>query len=57
MAGPAAVTLAAAGEMYRRLGLTKPTAAVLDSRANLLFLLAARSGDLAVVAVSLLALT
>ncbi|MFT9474222.1 hypothetical protein ACWGK6_15835 [Streptomyces violaceusniger] len=57
MAGPAAVTLAAAGEMYRRLGSTKPTAGVLDSLANPLSLLAARSGDLAAVAVSLLALT
>ncbi|MDJ0385604.1 EamA family transporter [Streptomyces sp. G-G2] len=52
-----AVTLAAAGLMYRRLGSEKPayamsaTAGVLDSVANLLFLLAARSGDLAVVAV------
>ncbi|MFS0697427.1 EamA family transporter [Streptomyces nitrosporeus] len=52
-----AVTLAAAGLMYRRLGPERPayalsaTAGVLDSVANLLFLLAARSGDLAVVAV------
>ncbi|KUL46091.1 hypothetical protein ADL22_11335 [Streptomyces sp. NRRL F-4489] len=52
-----AVTLAAAGLLYRRLGTEKPayalsaTAGVLDSMANLLFLLAARSGDLAVVAV------
>ncbi|WP_326841062.1 EamA family transporter [Streptomyces sp. NBC_01558] len=52
-----AVTLAAAGVMFRRLGPDKPayaiaaTAGVLDSVANLLFLLAARSGDLAVVAV------
>ncbi|WP_225828393.1 DMT family transporter [Streptomyces naphthomycinicus] len=52
-----AVTLVAAGLMYRRLGPEKPayavsaTAGVLDSVANLLFLLAARSGDLAVVAV------
>lgn len=52
-----AVTLAAAGLMYRRLGSEKPVyamsaaAGVLDSVANLLFLLAARSGDLAVVAV------
>ncbi|SEB81258.1 hypothetical protein SAMN04490357_0456 [Streptomyces misionensis] len=52
-----AVTLAAAGLMFRRLGSEKPayaasaTAGVLDSLANLLFLLAARSGDLAVVAV------
>jgi drug/metabolite transporter (DMT)-like permease len=51
------VTLAAAGVMYRRLGPEKPayaisaTAGVLDSLANLLFLLAARSGDLTVVAV------
>ncbi|MFD9724983.1 EamA family transporter [Streptomyces sp. NPDC059072] len=52
-----AVTLAAAGVMFRRLGPEKPAYAVsaaagaLDSVANLLFLLAARSGDLAVVAV------
>ncbi|WP_326675106.1 EamA family transporter [Streptomyces sp. NBC_01237] len=52
-----AVTLIAAGVLYRRLGSEKPayamsaTAGVLDSVANLLFLLAARSGDLAVVAV------
>ncbi len=52
-----AVTLAAAGMMFRRLGAEKPAygisaaAGVLDSIANLLFLLAARSGDLAVVAV------
>ncbi|MGW0189285.1 EamA family transporter [Streptomyces sp. NPDC003362] len=52
-----AVTLAAAGLMYRRLGAEKPAyamsaaAGVLDSVANLLFLFAARSGDLAVVAV------
>ncbi|MFH8378981.1 EamA family transporter [Streptomyces cyaneofuscatus] len=52
-----AVTLAAAGMMFRRLGAEKPAygisaaAGVLDSVANLLFLLAARSGDLAVVAV------
>ncbi|MEU1436473.1 DMT family transporter [Streptomyces sp. NPDC005786] len=52
-----AVTLAAAGLMYRKLGSEKPayamsaTAGALDSVANLLFLLAARSGDLAVVAV------
>ncbi|MEW1927198.1 EamA family transporter [Streptomyces sp. NPDC088360] len=52
-----AVTLAAAGMMYRRLGPEKPAyamsaaAGVLDSLANLLFLLAARSGDLTVVAV------
>ncbi|MDY0810617.1 EamA family transporter [Kitasatospora purpeofusca] len=52
-----AVTLAAAALMHRRLGSEKPAytmsaaAGVLDSVANLLFLLAARSGDLAVVAV------
>lgn len=52
-----AVTLAAAGLMYRRLGPERPAYAVsataggLDSVANLLFLLASRSGDLAVVAV------
>lgn len=52
-----AVTLAAAGVMHRRLGSERPAyamsaaAGVLDSLANLLFLLAARSGDLAVVAV------
>jgi uncharacterized membrane protein len=52
-----AITLAAAGLMYRKLGSERPayamsaTAGVLDSVANLLFLLAARSGDLAVVAV------
>ncbi|MGW3086969.1 EamA family transporter [Streptomyces sp. NPDC001108] len=52
-----AVTLVAAGAMYRRLGPGRPAyataagAGVLDSVANLLFLLAARSGDLAVVAV------
>ncbi|MFJ5934202.1 EamA family transporter [Streptomyces sp. NPDC093071] len=52
-----AVTLTAAGLMYRRLGPEKPAyavsaaAGVLDSVANLLFLLAARGGDLAVVAV------
>ncbi|MGI5466370.1 EamA family transporter [Streptomyces sp. CA-132043] len=52
-----AVTLAAAGVMYRRLGSERPAyamsaaAGVLDSVANLLFLLASRSGDLAVVAV------
>ncbi|MFF6836506.1 EamA family transporter [Streptomyces sp. NPDC012438] len=52
-----AVILAAAGVMFRRLGPEKPAygisaaAGVLDSVANLLFLLAARSGDLAVVAV------
>jgi len=52
-----AVTLAAAGVMFRRLGTEKPAygisaaAGVLDSVANLLFLLAARTGDLAVVAV------
>ena len=43
--------------MYRKLGSERPaygmsaTAGVLDSVANLLFLLASRSGDLAVVAV------
>ncbi|MCX5528642.1 EamA family transporter [Streptomyces bobili] len=52
-----AVTLAAAGMLYRRLGPERPAyamsaaAGVLDSVANLLFLLAARDGDLAVVAV------
>ncbi|MFF5720698.1 EamA family transporter [Streptomyces buecherae] len=52
-----AVTLAAAGVMFRRLGPERPAYAIsaaagmLDSVANLLFLLAARSGDLAVVAV------
>ncbi|WP_333734140.1 EamA family transporter [Streptomyces sp. IBSBF 3010] len=52
-----AVTLAAAAVMFGRLGPEKPAygisaaAGVLDSVANLLFLLAARSGDLAVVAV------
>ncbi|WP_405461322.1 DMT family transporter [Streptomyces sp. NBC_00101] len=52
-----AVTLTAAGVMYQRLGSEKPAyamsaaAGVLDSVANLLFLLAARGGDLAVVAV------
>jgi drug/metabolite transporter (DMT)-like permease len=52
-----AVTLAAAGLLHRRLGAERPayalsaTAGVLDSVANLLFLLAARSGDLTVVAV------
>ncbi|MFG3514387.1 EamA family transporter [Streptomyces bobili] len=52
-----AVTLAAAGMLYRRLGPERPSyamsaaAGVLDSVANLLFLLAARYGDLAVVAV------
>ncbi|MEU9554283.1 EamA family transporter [Streptomyces fumanus] len=52
-----AVTLAAAGLMYRGLGAERPAyamsaaAGVLDSVANLLFLLAARGGDLAVVAV------
>ncbi|MFD4955628.1 EamA family transporter [Streptomyces sp. NPDC058451] len=52
-----AVTLAAAAVMRRRLGPERPayaisaTAGVLDSLANLLFLLAARSGDLTVVAV------
>ncbi|MFJ9175857.1 EamA family transporter [Streptomyces sp. NPDC102360] len=52
-----AVTLGAAGLLRRRLGAEKPAygisaaAGVLDSIANLLFLLAARSGDLTVVAV------
>ncbi|MFB7224307.1 EamA family transporter [Streptomyces sp. NPDC056227] len=52
-----AVTLAAAGLMHRKLGSVRPAyamsaaAGVLDSLANLLFLLAARSGDLTVVAV------
>ncbi|WP_030690517.1 EamA family transporter [Streptomyces globisporus] len=52
-----AVTLAAAAVLYRRLGSERPAyalsaaAGVLDSVANLLFLLAARGGDLAVVAV------
>ncbi|MEV5598050.1 DMT family transporter [Streptomyces sp. NPDC052496] len=52
-----AVTLTAAGLMRRGLGPEKPayalsaTAGVLDSLANLLFLLASRSGDLTVVAV------
>ncbi|GAX58498.1 EamA family transporter [Streptomyces olivochromogenes] len=52
-----AVILVAAGLMYRRLGSERPAyamstaAGVLDSMANLLFLLAARSGDLSVVAV------
>ncbi len=52
-----AVALASAGLMRHRLGPERPAyamsaaAGVLDSVANLLFLLAARSGDLAVVAV------
>ncbi|MGP3920464.1 EamA family transporter [Nonomuraea sp. 10N515B] len=52
-----ALTLAAAGLMRRKLGSERPAyamsaaAGVLDSVANLLFLLAARGGDLAVVAV------
>ncbi|WP_405717466.1 EamA family transporter [Streptomyces sp. NBC_01537] len=52
-----AVTLTAAGLLHRRLGPERPAyalsaaAGVLDSLANLLFLLAARSGDLTVVAV------
>ncbi|GAB3212947.1 EamA family transporter [Marinactinospora endophytica] len=52
-----AVTLTAAGLLHRRLGPERPayamsaTAGALDSVANLLFLLAARSGNLAVVAV------
>ena len=51
------ITLAAAGLLRRTLGPERPayamaaTAGVLDSLANLLFLLASRSGDLAVVAV------
>ncbi|MEU4332724.1 EamA family transporter [Nonomuraea dietziae] len=51
------ITLTAAAMMSRRLGPDKPayalsaTAGVLDSIANLLFLLAARSGDLSIVAV------
>lgn len=53
----AAVTLAAAGLLHRRLGAERPAyamsaaAGVLDSLANLLFLFAARGGDLTVVAV------
>ncbi|MFJ9909149.1 EamA family transporter [Streptomyces sp. NPDC101152] len=56
-AASSAVTLTAAGLMHRRLGPERPAyalsaaAGVLDSAANLLFLLAARSGDLTVVAV------
>ncbi|GAA1016466.1 hypothetical protein Aple_019810 [Acrocarpospora pleiomorpha] len=52
-----AITLAAAGLLHRKLGSERPAyalsaaAGVLDSLANLLFLLAARGGDLAVVAV------
>lgn len=52
-----AVTLTAAGVMRHRLGREKPAyamsaaAGVLDSVANLLFLIAVRSGDLTVVAV------
>ncbi|MGW7522526.1 EamA family transporter [Streptomyces sp. NPDC054783] len=52
-----AVTLAAAGLLRRRLGPERPAygmsaaAGVLDSVANLLFLLAARSGALTVIAV------
>ncbi|MER7842107.1 EamA family transporter [Streptomyces sp. NPDC096040] len=52
-----AVTLTVAGLMHRRLGPERPAyamsaaAGVLDSVANLLFLFAARSGDLTVVAV------
>ncbi|MEU7990689.1 EamA family transporter [Streptosporangium canum] len=52
-----AVTLTAAALMFRRLGPERPAyamsaaAGALDSVANLLFLLAARSGDLSVVAV------
>ncbi|MGV9904979.1 EamA family transporter [Streptomyces sp. NPDC003388] len=53
-----AVTLAAAGMLRRGLGAQRPAYAIsgaagaLDSVANLLFLLAARSGDLTVVAVT-----
>ncbi|MFJ9734160.1 EamA family transporter [Streptomyces sp. NPDC101171] len=53
-----AVTLGAAGVLRRRLGAEKPAyamsaaAGVLDSLANLLFLLAVRGGDLTVVAVT-----
>ncbi|MDA3647640.1 DMT family transporter [Saccharopolyspora indica] len=52
-----AITLTAAALLHRRLGPERPayaisaTAGALDSVANLLFLLAARSGNLAVVAV------
>jgi len=52
-----AIALTAAGLMHRRLGPERPAyalsaaAGALDSVANLLFLIAARSGDLAVVAV------
>ncbi|MGW1836061.1 EamA family transporter [Streptomyces sp. BBFR2] len=52
-----ALTLTAAGLLRHRLGTERPAyamsagAGVLDSLANLLFLLAARSGDLTVVAV------
>ncbi|ASU78622.1 EamA family transporter [Actinopolyspora erythraea] len=52
-----AITLAAAGLLHRALGPERPAyamsaaAGALDSVANLLFLLAARGGDLAVVAV------
>lgn len=52
-----AISLAAAGLMRRRLGSERPAyamsaaAGALDSVANLLFLLAARGGDLTVVAV------
>jgi uncharacterized membrane protein len=52
-----AITLAAVGLLRRKLGPEKPAyamsaaAGVLDATANVLFLLAARSGDLAVVAV------
>ncbi|GAB3290391.1 EamA family transporter [Parasphingorhabdus pacifica] len=51
------ITLAAAGLMHRKLGSERPayalsaTAGALDSVANLLFLLAARSGNLSIVAV------
>ncbi|MEU8738083.1 EamA family transporter [Streptomyces halstedii] len=56
-AASSALTLTAAVLLRRRLGPERPAyavsgaAGVLDSLANLLFLLAARSGDLAVVAV------
>jgi uncharacterized membrane protein len=52
-----AITIAAAGILRRRLGPERPayaisaSAGVLDSAANLLFLLGVRSGDLTVVAV------
>jgi uncharacterized membrane protein len=52
-----AITLTAAGLLHRKLGSQRPAytisaaAGALDSLANLLFLLAARSGDLTIVAV------